>query len=143
MAEVKMKHGSLFEAKELNHPSTMILHCISSDYALGAGFALEIEKRFHIRETLKQIGSYNYPDCLVVNNVINMVTKGGYWTKPTYKSFNIALEMVRDYCNMTGITQLIMPKIGCGLDKLNWTTCRKSIEEILVSSGIDCIVYVL
>lgn len=143
MANLVEVKGNLFDSILLKRKGTMIVHCISADYALGAGFALQLENRYHIRDTLRQIGTYNYPDCLVVDRVINLVTKGAYWTKPTYETFETTLYMARDFCMANDINILVMPKIGCGLDKLDWTKCKQYIECILVSNDIACCVYKL
>lgn len=34
-----------------------------------------------------------------------------------------------------------MPRIGSGLDKLDWNECRRYIQEILVDGGINVEVY--
>ena len=140
LVEIK---GDLFNSPLLTRKGCMIVHCVSADYALGAGFALELEKKYHIRDYLKQIGSYNYPDCLVVGNIINMVTKGAYWTKPTYETFTASIIMVREYCLEHQVSILVMPKIGCGLDKLSWKVCKEIIQKELVDYNIDCAVYKL
>lgn len=141
MANLVEVKGNLFDSMLLNKENSMILHCISADYALGKGFALEVEKRYHIRDRLKQIGSYNYPDCLVVDKIINIVTKGAYWTKPTYETLEQALILARNFCISNNINILLMPRIGCGLDRLDWKICKSYIYNILVMSGVDCAVY--
>ena len=141
MATIVEVRGDLFKSPVIGQEHTMIAHCVSADYALGAGFALEIENRYHVKETLKSIGTYNYPDCLAVGNVLNLVTKGAYWTKPTYETFRKSLEMAKNYCLKNEVTVIIMPQIGCGLDKLTWRDCKQIIEKVLVENGIDCIVY--
>lgn len=141
MANIVEIKGNLFNSVLLNRDNSMIVHCISADYALGAGFALQLENKYHIRDKLKQIGSYSYPDCIVVDNIINLVTKGAYWTKPTYSTLEETLYMARDYCINNNIHLLLMPRIGCGLDKLDWKKCKQYIENILVASEINCSVY--
>lgn len=77
--------GDLFEAdgvKGFSTPRVPIVHCISADYVLGAGIAKKIEKRYKIKQSLRIYGSHKYPDCLVVNNIINLVTKDIYYNKP-------------------------------------------------------------
>ena len=136
-------HGDLFKSPYLNDKDTKILHCISADYTLGAGFAAEIEKRYHIREFLKVVGKNKYPDIIAVDQIINLVTKEKYFMKPTFENFNKSLIMVREYCLEKGITRLIMPKIGSGLDRLDWKFCKDSIKYIVDEFDIDCVVYFL
>lgn len=143
-AELIEIHGDLFRAEGvygLRIPNIHIVHCVSSDYVLGAGIAKEIERRYQVRTPLKIHGRGVYPDCLVVNNIINMVTKDKCWNKPRIEDFDMALRMVSSYCVANGITQLIMPRIGCGLDKLNWSTNKELINKYLVDVGINVRVY--
>lgn len=140
LLEVK---GDLLKSPLIEKPNTMILHCVSADYALGAGVALQIELKYHIRSELKQIGKYSYPDCIATGNILNMVTKGAYWCKPTYDTFKMALELVLEYCKSHNVQILLMPRIGCGLDRLDWKVCKEIIQTYLVDNGIDCVVYTL
>ena len=135
---------NIFEADEvkgLSIPNVPIVHCISADYVMGKGIALEIEKRYNIRASLKIYGSNKFPDCLVVNNIINMVTKPNYYNKPSYYSFEQALYLVALYCKQNNIERVAMPKIGCGLDRLDWEKCKGLIAKYLVNNNIDVTVY--
>ena len=47
---IKHINGNLFKiAKETDY----LAHCISRDYALGAGIAVEFQRRFQLREKLR------------------------------------------------------------------------------------------
>ena len=47
---IKHVNGNLFQiAKETDY----LAHCISKDYALGAGIAVEFQRRFRLREKLR------------------------------------------------------------------------------------------
>ena len=120
------RKGNLFD---LNKDIYYFAHCISADYELGAGIAVQFQKRFKLKSTLKNIGSGTYPDLITINNVFNLVTKGKYWNKPTYKSITQCIKYMRDYCIKYNIHYLAMPKIGCGLDKLQWGKVREIIKE--------------
>ena len=141
MASFVEINGDIFKSEFIGNPNTAILHCVSSDYALGAGIAKEIEARFKVRNTLKDLNRHFYPDCILVNGIMNMVTKDKYWNKPTYDSFDTALEIACGLCHKCGIDTLIMPRIGSGLDKLDWEICREMIKSRLVNNSINCIVY--
>lgn len=138
-------HMDLFEAKgvkDLTIPKIPIVHCVSSDYALGAGFAREIERRYHIKTSLKIYGSGKYPDCLCVNNIINLVTKNKCYNKPNYRDFETSLYLCRLYCIQNNITEVVMPQIGCGLDKLDWSICRELIIKHLTNCNIGVKVFI-
>ena len=144
MAQLTEINGNLFNdinVRGLAIPKVHIVQCISADYATGKGFAAEVESRYNIRTALKIYGTGIYPDCLVCQNIINMVTKSVKNSKPTFETFIRALELVQLYCQQNNISQLIMPRIGSGLDRLNWEDCKRIITTNLISTGIDVTVY--
>ena len=66
------KKGNLFN---LNNDKYFFAHCISADYNLGAGIAVEFQKRIKLRSALKNIGSRTYPELITINHIFNLVTK--------------------------------------------------------------------
>jgi O-acetyl-ADP-ribose deacetylase (regulator of RNase III) len=117
-----------------------LAHCISSDYALGAGIAVEFSKKYHLKNKLKQIGSSIYPDCIYIDGVFNLVTKKKYWNKPTYDNLQKTLYMMKEKAIEFNITKIAMPKIGCGLDRLSWPQVREIIEEVFQNTDIEILV---
>ena len=120
------KKGNLFE---LDNEKYFFAHCISSDCALGAGIAVEFQKRFKLRDSLKKYSSGEYPELITINHIFNLVTKEKYWHKPTYNSLTKCIRYMRDMCRNCDIKYLAMPKIGCGLDRLSWPKVREIIKE--------------
>lgn len=127
----------------------MFAHCISSDYAMGAGIA----KRFTeigVKDAL--FGEYGVPQIsadghtdrwhsvgycvpVTVRNriVFNLVTKERYWQKPTYATLTQALENMKQIINEQhdiSPVQIAMPKLGCGLDRLRWDSVRQIILSV-------------
>lgn len=122
-----------------------IAHCISSDFTLGAGVAKQINEAFHMREMLKE----NWGDdpelleencCLPCGNVLNLVTKRKYWQKPTMDSLREALEDMKLLMENEHIHKVAMPKIGCGLDRLNWDDVAPMIQDIFQDTDIEIMV---
>lgn len=120
-----------------------LAHCISADFALGAGIAKTFNSKYDMRFKLFN----NYPnyvyrggDALLVDNVFNLVTKAKFFQKPTYESLTEALEMLRDKIISLQITKLAIPMIGCGLDRLKWSRVKNIIENVFVDTDIDIIV---
>ena len=136
-------------------------HCISRDYALGAGIAVTFNKKYNIRNTLKLMAK-DYPEtlkqkCIRVDNVFNLITKDKYWQKPTYLSLKEALIEMKESIERriesneyykkvderlvdNNIYKLVMPKIGCGLDKLSWDKVEPMIKEIFNDLDIEIII---
>lgn len=114
-------------------------HCISRDYALGAGIAVEFRNKFKLtRENL--IAGKVYCNLSIVGNVFNLITKDKYWQKPTYASISGAIDNMKKCCVSMGVKKLIMPKIGCGLDRLSWGQVRNIIKDTFCETDIDIIV---
>ena len=160
MREIKK---DIFEWIEENRKDNVVflLHCISADWALGTGIAKAIDEKFDERERLNRTFLWNgsRPDwtghgsslttpILTVEEVsphlhiCNLVTKEHYWDKPTYTTLYEALEHSRTiletaipYAKRDGLGfKVVMPKIGCGLDKLDWRRVR---EMIIQWAGLD------
>lgn len=125
-----------------------LAHCISADCALGAGVAKQIDEAYSMRETLKkgaeQIkGGIPWPSCVGVSNVMNLVTKGRCFHKPTLDALREALKHMRKAVETYNIKKIAMPKIGCGLDRLDWEDVEPMIHEIFDDLDIEIMVCVL
>lgn len=131
------KQGDLFQLPN----DYILMHCISADFAMGAGIATKF-RDMGIKDFLKK-ALPNYEQewddgtCLSTNiqrQVLNLVTKRHYWEKPTYNSLQAALYSA--YAHIDGIAQckkivkIGMPRIGCGLDGLDWDKVRPMIIDI-------------
>lgn len=117
-----------------------LVHCISADYELGKGIAVQFEKRFNLRLELFRIGSQTYPDCIQIDRVFNLVTKKKYSGKPTYKTLIASLQMLKEQVVEKNIDKLAMPKIGCGLDKLEWPAVSELIKYIFADVDVDILI---
>ncbi len=127
-----------------------LAHCISGDYALGAGIAKQFVEVYNMREKLhKQFPIEegekfaNVEKALLVDNVFNLVTKERYFHKPTYETLCETLFNMREQIEEKDITKLAMPLIGCGLDKLEWDEVKMMIDDIFEDLDIEILVCVL
>ena len=121
----------------------MLAHCISADFALGAGVAKKINEQFNMRAQLRakyDNAFVSAPCCLVCMNVFNLVTKDQYWGKPTLSSITSAIKSMRDIALSMGIKKIAMPKIGCGLDRLNWQDVSQIIVDVFNDTDIEIMV---
>lgn len=135
----------------------VLVHCISADFALGAGIAKDFEKNFNCREELFE----NYEECFgehgdftkqwdagfqgfaipTFNNrpVLHLITKRNYYDKPTMDTMLGALSWLKGFVQ-NGTTKIAMPRIGCGLDKLNWDEVKALIIDVFQDTDVDIIV---
>lgn len=127
-----------------------LAHCISADFKLGAGIAVEFDKRFNMRYEL----FYEFPDgyidimdkyhlegeCILIGKVLNIITKKRYYQKPSLSSMKEALSMTKEVCVGNNISKIAMPKIGCGLDKLHWEDVSALIKETFMDTNVEILV---
>nr|KAF6341764.1 O-acyl-ADP-ribose deacylase 1 [Myotis myotis] len=50
---------------------------------------------------------------------------------------------MKSHCLKNGVTDLSMPRIGCGLDRLQWENVSTIIEEVFEATDIRITVYTL
>lgn len=150
-----------------------LVHCISADFAMGAGIAKEFNRRGVKDFIMKNYTSMQKPLQVIGLSVktyatdwlceYNLVTKHKYWQKPSYKNLEAALiymresikqdnivyeEMLMEYgetvdtkaMRLNPVRKLAMPRIGCGLDKLEWSKVRKIIENVFAETDLEILV---
>jgi len=116
-------------------------HCISGDFALGAGIAVKFDELYNMRKKLKNTTGNVTENCaILIDNVFNLVTKQRYFHKPTYASLRESLEDMIETIETLEIEKIAMPMIGCGLDKLNWDTVKEIIEDVFEDIDIEILV---
>ena len=133
----------LIQDDVFNHKDCYYAHCISRDYALGAGIAVEFDKRYDMRNRLLKLAEEK-PEtldekCIEVENVFNLITKEKYWQKPSYNSLEESLLEMKEKLSKNK-KKLVIPKIGCGLDRLSWDKVEPMIQEIFKDLDIEIVV---
>ncbi|NXI48759.1 OARD1 deacetylase, partial [Chloroceryle aenea] len=63
--------------------------------------------------------------------------------KPTYDSMRKSLEAMKSHCLNNGVTDISMPRIGCGLDGLDWNKVSAILGEVFEDTDIKITVYTL
>jgi len=137
ISEVK---GDLFTSND------SLAHCVSMDFEMGKGIAKIFKDKFQGVDELKKqnpsVGGISYLEKEEGKRFIfYLVTKEKYWQKPTLFSLSNSLLQMKKICLEKGIKSLSMPKIGCGLDKLNWDDVKKILEFIFKGSEINITIY--
>ena len=120
-----------------------LAHCISADFALGAGIAKIFDAVYNMRFKLfREYDNYEYEggDSLPIDNVFNLVTKKKCYHKPTYDSLREALECMRDEMETLGVTKLAMPRIASGLDHLDQEAVYDIICEVFEDTDVEILI---
>jgi O-acetyl-ADP-ribose deacetylase (regulator of RNase III) len=129
-----------------------LAQCISADFGMGMGIAVEFNKRFDMKSKLvsRYTDWLRYWDmteeqqgtCLLEGRVFNLITKRNYWQKPTYITMTGALQAMAILAKNNNVKKIAMPKIGCGLDRLKWNTVSILIQAAFADMDIETLVCV-
>lgn len=126
-----------------------LAHCISADFGMGAGIAVEFNKRFDMKNKISTLypngfrdsdGCYEPIGCILIDRVLNLITKKRYWEKPTYHTVQGTLYFMREVCEDNKIKRVAMPLIGCGLDRLQWSRVSELIKDMFKDMDIEIVV---
>jgi O-acetyl-ADP-ribose deacetylase (regulator of RNase III) len=123
-----------------------LAHCVSSDFKMGLGIAKRFKEEFgRVDELLKHGAAVGDIVPLRIDNrfIYYLVTKERYWGKPCYADLLKCLLKMKDHAIENKITKIAMPKIGCGLDKLDWDIVKSMIIECFEETKIEIVVYCL
>ena len=73
--------------------------------------------------------------------IYNLVTKDKYSDKPDQETLATTLESMQSHATMHGVSTIAIPKIGCGLDQMNWQDVVKFLRDIFAYSDVQIVVY--
>ena len=139
-------HGT--EDSILQQPHS-IGHCISADAKMSKGFADFLSQRIPgLRDTCRRtklLTGQTFPFWDQTSNryVYNIVTKAKFPEKPTLSTLFLTLEEMKTHAHLYGIPTIAIPKIGCGLDQMNWQEVVKLLRDNFAYSNIRIVVYTL
>ena len=66
-----------------------------------------------------------------------MTTKKRYFHKPTYKAVRTSLLALKGHAETNNVTRISMPRIGCGLDQLDWQKFKDMIQDVFHGSTVQ------
>ena len=125
-----------FEALVAQGRRSALWHCVSSCLAMAAGFAKEVVKRFglaprpapaHPGLVVQKLSSEAF--------LFHMVTKQFANQFPSYSDFNTALDIAFKAAAEAGVSDVVMPRLGCGLDRLEWSVVEPMIRASAASQA--------
>jgi O-acetyl-ADP-ribose deacetylase (regulator of RNase III) len=133
--------GDLFSSKD------SLAHCVSTDLQMSKGIATLFKNKFsHVQELQaqnKKTGQVAYIKDLSDRYIFYLITKNKYFERPTYISLYESLVELRELCKQLKVSELSIPRIGCGLDRLEWTRVKKYLEGVFKDTDITITVYYL
>lgn len=122
-----------------------LCHCISADFALGAGIAKRVAE-LGVRGSLINLYApcewNGEGGCLFTSATewgeLNLVTKEKFWHKPTLLTLRQSLNSLKEH--LIGGDKIAMPKIGCGLDRLKWDDVEQIIKDVFADTDVEILV---
>lgn len=140
--------GNLFSAITTQSHPLLLVHCISADAKLGAGIAKTFKSKYPQMVNSLQwlannhqlnVGSYYLWRANKNLGIANLITKPRYFQKPTYKTLRLSLTNL--ILAKPQFQTIAMPKIGCGLDRLEWSKVRQIVQTLFAPFNVEVIVY--
>ena len=132
---LKEEKRNLFEVDDKYY----LAHCISSDCKMGAGIAVDFQNKFKLRNKLLKYDT-KHPTCIQIGRVFNLITKAKYWNKPTQNSLKETVIMMKEIAINEDIKFIACPKLGCGLDRLQWSNVREMLKDVFKDTEIEILV---
>ena len=135
------KTGDLFKCPA----SASLAHCVSACLRMGKGIATSFKSTFgHVLELMEQ--KQGVGGCAVLKAkdrwVYYLVTKEKYWQKPTYDSLRKSLIVMRDHAVKNKVKHICMPRIGTGLDELDWKVVSPILYDVFADFCVQITVYI-
>ena len=135
--------GDIFK---LSAPNSSLAHCVSRDFKMSKGFAEKFKKKFGRLEELRRAKA-RIGETVVLKEgrkyLYYLVTKQKYFDKPTNCTLKQALIQMKNHAVKNNVTEISMPRIGCGRDNLNWDEVRQIITHVFSETRIRISVYQL
>ena len=124
-------------------------HCISADARMSKGFADFLSHRIPgLRSTCRKaklfMGQvFPFWDSTGKRYIYNLVTKERYCDKPNLSTLSKTLEAMKIHASTNGVSTIAIPKLGCGLDQMNWQEVVKLLRDIFAYADVQIAVYTL
>ena len=130
---IQMKQGDLLKAQ------TSLGHCVGSDLKMFAGIAKLFKQKFRQIDDLEKM-NFEVGDVGVVKDkdrfIYNLITKRRYNDLPTYDTLRQSLVEMKIHMESNDVTEVSLPKIGCGRNQLRWEEVERIIKKVFQETDI-------
>lgn len=132
--------GSLFTAPV----DYSLAHCVGADLHMGAGIAVTFRRKFGKTAQLRRQNIQTGGVAVLKNGkrfIYYLTTKRLSTQKPKLFDLIKSLIAMRAHMKKNGVTKLAIPKIGCGLDRLQWDEVFDVLKRIFSKLPIEIVLY--
>ena len=86
---------------------------------------------------------YPFWDSTGKRYIYNLVTKERFCDKPNLSTPSKTLEAMKIHASMNGVSTIAIPKLGCGLDQMNWPEVVKLLRDNFAYADVQLVVHTL
>ncbi|XP_037934199.1 ADP-ribose glycohydrolase OARD1-like [Teleopsis dalmanni] len=132
--------GDLFSAPK----NFSLAHCVAADFGMGAGIAVKFKQMYGSVDELLSQGVQTGGVAVLKDNdrfVYYLVTKRVSSGKPTYNSLRSSLQAMCEHMRCNNVDKLAMPRIGCGIDGLQWDKVSTELKGVFGKDKLEIVVY--
>ncbi len=135
--EILHRKGDIFSSPQLEP----LAHCVSADCAYGAGIAVTFKDKYGVEKVRQQ--NKKPGECAVTHEedgrtIFHLITKRKCTDLPTYEDFTNSLKHMRDWCVKQRVKSVSVPRLGCGLDKLDFQRVQNILSKVF--TGVDIVI---
>lgn len=122
---------------------------VTADFSMGAGVALALNEKFDISNNIKQYANkekitrpsvVTFKDEETGTLIFNLVDKKNRYEKLSYENLYKCIDILKEELKKEHIPYIVMPRIGCGMDKLEWDIVKNHIETVFKDTKIDVLI---
>ncbi|XP_011195581.2 ADP-ribose glycohydrolase OARD1 isoform X2 [Zeugodacus cucurbitae] len=132
--------GDLFSAPETHS----LAHCVGADFVMGAGIAVMFKQIYGQVDKLLAQGVQSGGVATLQDKeryIYYLVTKPQSWGSPTYDSLRASLVAMREHMRKNNVHKLAIPRIGCGIDGLEWDKVSAELNSVFDGEELEIVVY--
>ncbi|KAJ3660383.1 hypothetical protein Zmor_004833 [Zophobas morio] len=137
--KVREVFSDLFDAPE----DYSLAHCVAEDMNMGSGIAVQFRHKFkRVDDLLNQYQSKGGLAILTDKDryIYYLVTKTYSTGKPTYATLFSSLKCLKKHVVEKRVQKIAMPRIGCGLDRLDWPNVKFMVEFVFRDVDVEIVV---
>ncbi|RZC34553.1 uncharacterized protein BDFB_002649, partial [Asbolus verrucosus] len=132
---IEIEHDLFLMPKEYS-----LAHCVAEDMNMGSGIAVQFRRDFKKVDQL--LNQRQKTGGLAVlqdydRYIYYLVTKRYSSGKPTYATLFASLQKLKQHIIENRVAKLAMPRIGCGLDRLEWENVKYMIEFVFRDVDVE------
>ena len=158
--KVREVFSDLFDAPE----DYSLAHCVAEDMNMGSGIAVQFRYENKTQKYLQQyintifeisrhkfkrvddlLNQYQSKGGLAIltdkdRYIYYLVTKTYSTGKPTYATLFSSLKCLKKHVVEKRVQKIAMPRIGCGLDRLDWPNVKFMVEFVFRDVNVQIVV---